>query len=138
MNRFGPLRSRRLASIVSGLFLSGSLSACFSEHVDSTEPPGADCVVPASAQGPGKAVVRVRGYRFSPDTLRVAANTQVSWFNCDDLAGARDPHTTTSDNGLWNAPLALNQLFSRTFDRNGNFPYYCIPHPAMRAVIIVQ
>ena len=138
MISFGRMRFRLVAAALTALFVTTTLSACFSEHRDATEPPGGECPVPASAVGAGKAVVRVRGYNFSPDTLRVAANTQVTWVNCDDLAGANDPHTTTSDTNLWDGALALGQSYSRTFGNNGNFPYHCRPHPGMRAVILVQ
>ena len=118
---------------------SALLTSCFSQHSDSTEPTFENCPVPSGAEGAGKAIVRIQGYDFSPDTLRVARGTLVTWVNCDQGAGLADPHTSTSDTGEWSSPLfAQGQTFARVFDRNGLFPYHCNPHPAMRAVISVQ
>ena len=50
-----------------------------------------------------------------------------------------EPHSVTSDNGVFASPFfGVGETFSRTFVETGTFPYHCIPHPHMRAVIIVQ
>ena len=141
MRSSARMRNRRLVTLVGVLYTATFTLSCFSERQDDITDPNpipADCNVPASAQGPGKAVVATRGYRFLPDTLRVAPGTLVTWVNCDNLAGANDPHTATSDSNLWNGALPLNGTFARTFSSAGTFPYHCIPHPSMRAVVIVQ
>lgn len=133
------LRNGKLTAALIALLAMTITSSCFSEHQDdATGPIPDDCNVPASAQGPGKAVVATRGYRFLPDTLRVAPGTLVTWVNCDNLAGPNDPHTTTSDTNLWNSALPLDATFARTFTAGGSFPYHCLPHPGMRGVIVVQ
>lgn len=130
--------TKRIALAVCLAFLATHTAACFSEHDGVIEVGGEDCPVPLSALGADKQVVLIRGYQFYPQTLRVSVGTTVTWVNCDDLAGA-DAHTATSDNGVWNSPLfAEGQTFARAFSAAGSFPYHCQPHPAMRAVIIVQ
>ena len=127
----------RIARFVIVAFVCTQLAACFSEHSDAVAPD--DCDIPPGAQGPGRAVVTISSYRFSPDTLRVARGTTITWVNCDRGAGTTDPHTATSDTGVWASPLfALGGTYSRAFTSGGNFPYHCVPHPSMRAVIVVQ
>jgi len=85
----------------------------------------------------GGSFVPIRGFEFLVDTLRVSAGARVTWVNCEAVSA--DPHTVTSDNGVWNSPLvAVGASFTRTFDVRGTFPYHCTPHPHMRAVVIVQ
>lgn len=135
---------RTRASLTLLFFGVALVGSCFSERQDSTTEPGpndgthAGCTIPASAQGAGKAVVTIRGYDFAPDTLRVARGTLVTWVNCDNVART-DRHTSTSDTGVWSSPFfAEGETFAFTFGQTGQFPYHCIPHPTMRAVIIVQ
>ena len=130
---------RRLALLTCCAFLVVQVAGCFSEHAEVTDPIGTGtCPVPVSATGARKAVVMIRGYTFAQDTLRVSAGTTVTWVNCDDLAGT-DAHTSTSDAGVWSSPLfAEGATYSRTFTASGTFPYHCLPHTGMRAVVIVQ
>lgn len=112
--------------------------SCFSDRPAPLQPiDGDDCLVPASAIGPGRAVVLVRGFAFAQDTLRVRAGTVVTWVNCE--AGNVEPHTSTADNGSWDSGLfGSGEAWSRVFDDIGTFDYFCRPHPHMRGVIIVS
>lgn len=128
----------RIAKLVVVSFVTAQSVACFSEHTDTTGL-HEDCEIPAGAEGPGRAVVTIAGYDFAPDTLRISANTTVTWVNCDQAAGANDPHTSTSDDGVWSSPFfAEGETFARPFASAGSFPYHCIPHPSMKGVVIVQ
>jgi len=132
--------ARVLRSVVCLHFFALTLSGCFSERVDvaSVDDGGENCSVPASAIGAKKAIVTMRGYRFSPDTLRIGRGMTVTWVNCDNLAG-QDAHTSTSDTGVWGSSQFIEgQSYARQFDAAGTFPYHCEPHPSMRAVIVVQ
>jgi plastocyanin len=129
----------RVTRLVFCSFLAMHLASCFSERAETTGPVGGDeCGVPTSALGSKKAVVTLYRYNFYPDTLRISAGTKVTWVNCDVSAGA-DAHTSTSDSGVWSSPaFAEGFTFGRDFNQGGVFPYHCVPHPSMRAVIIVQ
>jgi plastocyanin len=134
------LRRKTMESIAKLLvvsFVTAQTGACFSEHVDTTGL-HEDCNIPPGAEGPGRAVVTIAGFDFAPDTLRVAANTTVTWVNCDKAAGT-ESHTSTSDTGVWSSPeFAEGETYVRLFASSGSFPYHCIPHPTMTGVIIVQ
>jgi amicyanin len=135
-----PRRTSARAAALTVLlaFLSLPLVSCFSERSDGGIT-GADAVCSLSVDQlkSGDAYVPIRGFTFQRDTLRVSAGTRVTWVNCESPPA--DPHTVTSDNGVWDSPLIpVGQTYSRTFATAGTFPYHCIPHPFMHGVIIVQ
>jgi len=115
---------------------------------------------PTSAGGGGNgnpppaATVTMAEYRFSPETLRVALGSVVSWSN-----GGTTQHTSTSDAaGVWNSsaiappgpppatcpyPPCGNTpggSFQFTFSTAGTYPYHCMFHDTlgMRGVVIVS
>lgn len=112
--------------------------SCFSDRPAPLQPvDGDDCRVPASAIGPGRAVVLVRGFAFAQDTLRVRAGSAVTWVNCE--AANVEAHTSTAVDGIWDSgSFGPGEAWSRIFDDVGTFEYFCRPHPHMRGVIIVS
>lgn len=85
---------------------------------------------------PGRRVVEVEMTRlsFGEGELRIPVGTTVRWVNRDPVA-----HTSTSEEGVWSSPLiGPGETFERTFDEAGEYRYHCIPHPFMRAVVIVE
>jgi plastocyanin len=95
-------------------------------------------VVPTAAQvaaPAGKVVeVKIDNFSFSPQTLTIAAGTTVIWTNRDDI-----PHTVVSDDKVFKSKvLDTDEKFTYTFDKAGNFPYFCSVHPKMTAKVIVQ
>ncbi|MBX6365955.1 MAG: cupredoxin family copper-binding protein [Gemmatimonadetes bacterium] len=86
--------------------------------------------------GPGKAIVVIRDFSFQPASIRVRPGTTVTWVNCD---AAADPHTTTSDTGVWDSPLLpAGKTFGHRFDQAGTFDYHCTPHPFMKGSVVVD
>ena len=79
---------------------------------------------------------------YSPLKLEVKVGTTVTWTNKDSM-----PHTVTSgvsdgslgkpDNIFDSGNFAKGETFSYTFDEVGEFPYFCIPHPWMKASVTV-
>lgn len=127
--RFGRWRA---AAVVGGAaVVAAGIVACSEEGPVN---PLADCL---AAAGAGEAAIAISGFAFSPDTLRVSPGTRVTWVNCEDEDV--DAHTATSDVGLWDSGfLSPGEVFSRDFDATGSFPYHCVPHPFMEAVVIVE
>jgi plastocyanin len=97
----------------------------------------AEPAAPAAAQAApaGKVVeVKIDNFSFSPQTLTIAAGTTVIWTNRDDI-----PHTVVSDDKVFKSKvLDTDEKFTYTFDKAGNFPYFCSVHPKMTAKVIVQ
>jgi plastocyanin len=90
----------------------------------------------AQAAAPAGKVVEVKidNFSFSPQTLTIAAGTTVIWTNRDDI-----PHTVVSDDKIFKSKvLDTDEKFTYTFDKAGNFPYFCSVHPKMTAKVIVQ
>jgi plastocyanin len=127
-----PITSLLAAALALLLLLS-----CFSDRTTLLAPDGTGCQVPASAIGPGQAVVFIRNFAFSPDTIRVRPGTRVTWVNCesDDI----EPHTSTATAGTWDSgPIAPGEWYAETFTAPGTNGYFCQPHPAMIGAIVVD
>jgi plastocyanin len=84
--------------------------------------------------------------RFYPQEITVQSGSRVSWINEDDLA-----HSVTSgktagygmyeflQDGEFNSGnLAKGESFTFHFSEPGRFEYFCIPHPWMQGVVIVN
>jgi plastocyanin len=72
---------------------------------------------------------------FSVNVLSVPVGTTVTWTNDDE----GQMHTVTAADGAFDSGfLATGHSFSYTFDEAGEFEYYCIPHPWMRAKVVVE
>ena len=98
--------------------------------------PTTTAVAEPAAQAPaGKVVeVKVDNFSFSPQTITIAPGTTVIWTNRDDI-----PHTVVSDDKVFKSKvLDTDEKFSFTFDKAGNFPYFCSIHPKMTGKVIVQ
>ena len=78
--------------------------------------------------------VKVDNFSFSPQTITIKPGTTVIWTNRDDI-----PHTVVSDDKVFKSKvLDTDEKFSFTFDKAGNFPYFCSIHPKMVGKVIVQ
>lgn len=64
----------------------------------------------------------------------MAAGTKVTWVNKDKV-----PHTATADDKTFDSGiLTQGNEFSYTFSAPGTFAYHCVPHPAMKAKVVVK
>ncbi len=77
---------------------------------------------------------------FSPYEVIIDVGDTVTWSNDDTAA-----HTVTSGSavdgpsGVFDSSLFMAQsTFAHTFDGSGTFPYFCMVHPWMDGIIIVQ
>lgn len=79
------------------------------------------------------AVVEIRRYAYGPMRVEVAAGSVVEWVNRDDVV-----HTATAEDGAWDSGgMPPGASWRARFDEPGIYPYYCGPHPFMKAVVIV-
>jgi plastocyanin len=80
------------------------------------------------------AVVPVANLAFGERALRVRAGTRVRWENRDQVQ-----HTVTADDGGFDSGLIEpGRSYERLFERPGEYPYHCTPHPFMTARVIVE
>jgi len=83
--------------------------------------------------------VSMENFQFVPAEITITAGTTVVWTNND--AGVL--HTATAGmrgnpTGLFDASLNPGETFSFTFEEAGTYDYYCIPHPGMDGLVIVE
>lgn len=78
--------------------------------------------------------VFIKDMAYSPASLTVTTGTTIKWTNKDGVA-----HTVTSDvaGQFDSGSMGTGAVYSHTFTTVGTFSYYCIPHPSMKAKIIV-
>lgn len=101
-------------------------------------PPGVAEAAPAADRTPvGGAIatvrIRMRDNVFRPRSVTIPRGTRVRWVN-----RGSNPHTTTSDRGLWDSGiLEPGESFARRFRRAGTFRYHCEIHVGMTARIVV-
>ena len=89
--------------------------------------------VPAALPAAG-AEVKIDNFTFTPPTLTVAAGTEVTWTNRDDI-----PHTVvTEDKAIKSKVLDTDEKFTYTFTKPGTYSYFCSIHPKMKGTIVVQ
>jgi plastocyanin len=78
--------------------------------------------------------VDIVNFVYSPNEITIPTGTTVIWLNNDSVI-----HTVTSDDGIFDSDsLPGGATFSFTFSKSGIYPYHCIPHPYMKATIIVE
>ena len=70
---------------------------------------------------------------FNPSPVEIKVGETVTWVN-DDSAR----HSVTSKDRIFDSGiLAEGQSFSHTFDKAGEYPYFCSPHPTMVGTVVV-
>jgi plastocyanin len=89
----------------------------------------------AGAAPRGRAhVVEMKGKKYRPDSLAIAAGDTVTWANLDD-----EPHSVTIDASEFDSgDIAPGQKFRWTFRQKGRLRYHCEVHPRMAGTLIVR
>jgi plastocyanin len=78
--------------------------------------------------------VKIDNFVFGPQTITVPVGTTVTWTNKDDI-----PHTIVSTDGVFKSKVRdTDEKFSYTFNKAGEYPYYCSIHPKMTGRVVVQ
>jgi plastocyanin len=78
--------------------------------------------------------ITIDNFSFAPMQLEIAAGTQVTWTNKDDV-----PHTVVSiDHKFKSRALDTDESFSFTFQDPGTYEYFCSVHPKMTGKIVVK
>jgi plastocyanin len=80
-----------------------------------------------------KIVANAGSNSFSPNPVEVKVGETVTWINDDS-----GRHTVTSKDGTFDSGvMGKGQSFSFTFDKAGEYPYFCEPHPNMVGTVVV-
>lgn len=80
--------------------------------------------------------VVIKDFAFGPKSITVKKGTTVTWTNRDS---AKHDITPEKEDGDFVASklLAKGESYNFTFDQLGTYPYYCSPHPYMKAAVEV-
>ena len=77
---------------------------------------------------------------FVPQTVTIDIGGEVTWLNVDAVA-----HTVTSGStaegmdGVFDSGLFMPDAeFSHVFEESGEYPYFCLVHPWMAGMVVVQ
>lgn len=79
-------------------------------------------------------IVEIVNFAFSPAELTIKAGDSVKFINKDEIAHSATADDKSFDTGM----LELEHAKEVAFDKEGEFSYYCLPHPAMQGKIIVE
>ncbi len=104
------------------------------DHLDHMMGGGASTSnAPVSVGGTAESVA-IRDFAFATGNLQVPVGAKVTWTNYDDA-----PHSATANDGSWDTGI-LNNSENRTltFDKAGDYTYYCTVHPSMVARLQVR
>lgn len=154
-----PRKLRSGTTTIAGLLMIPAALLVLAGCADSAPPTSAPGQQSESAPAdgsltPGENEVITIGLKFMPETITVPVGTTVTWRNGESIG-----HTITS--GAWGdvnestgirgsqsadglfdhalAPMGQDgDTFTFTFDEPGEYPYFCQPHLAMNAMVIVE
>jgi plastocyanin len=109
--------------------LLGTLAVPLAAHPAAA---GGGCHLPVSDRT-GTSVT-IQDLCFSATVLRIQPGQTVTWRNKDSF-----PHLVTGANATWgvNAELQGGQSYSHRFAQPGIYPYSCMLHYGMNAVVVV-
>lgn len=77
---------------------------------------------------------------FSPNPVKAAVGDTVVWTNADTAAHTvtqGDSNAGPTEGGFDSSLMAPKKTFSHTFDKAGDFAYYCTLHPTMVGTVTV-
>jgi plastocyanin len=87
-----------------------------------------------SMSAPAKMDAEIRQFAFRPAAIEVPVGSAITWWNQD---GAQ--HSVTDRGGAFDSGLfAQGGSFTYTFDRPGQYAYYCTRHQSMQGTVTVS
>jgi plastocyanin len=90
-------------------------------------------VVLAGAAAGDETKVGIDNFAFTPAELTIKPGATVTFENHDDI-----PHLVVAVDGKYRSKaLDTNDRFSVTFDKPGEYNYFCGLHPQMKGKIVV-
>lgn len=117
-------------AIVATYVLSGNMNIGVEGSGNSIQQPAAS--IPSNSTVV-RIVANAGSNSFSPNPVEVKVGETVTWINDDS-----GRHTVTSKDGIFDSGImGKGQSFSYTFDKAGEYPYFCEPHPNMVGTVVV-
>ena len=134
-------RSWRSFAVLTAAILAGSSPLLAHEECDDVPQTKAVSAQSGESVGPRSqsgAAVTIQLFQFQPGRLEIKAGTTVIWVNQDDILHTVTLGTPENRNGSVNLNLSgKGATVSFTFDRPGEYEYFCDRHQSMRGRILV-
>jgi plastocyanin len=80
-----------------------------------------------------KIVANAGSNSFSPNPVEIKVGETVTWVNEDSARHIVSSTDGTFDSGM----MGKGQSFSYTFDRAGEYQYFCEPHPNLVGTVVL-
>jgi plastocyanin len=106
---------------------------------NSQEEISSSSALPAMQEGITVSIVGNSGRNsYNPNPIEIKVGDTVTWINNDS-----SPHTVTSSSNDGSITfdsdvLRRGEMFSFTFDKEGQYPYLCTLHPSMVGTVVVS
>jgi plastocyanin len=97
---------------------------------------GALVIAAATSASATPATLRIdiSKFAFEPMEVTVAPGTKIIWTNKDET-----PHTVTGQDRMFTSKaMDTDDTYEYTFNREGDFDYFCTVHPFMSGVVHVR
>jgi plastocyanin len=118
-------------AIMATYILSGNMNMGVEGSGNSIQQPSAASIPSNSTVV--RIVANAGSNSFSPNPIEVKVGETVTWINDDS-----GRHTLTSKDGVFDSGMmGKGQSFSFTFDKAGEYQYFCEPHPNMVGTVVV-
>lgn len=135
-------RSWRSFAVLTAAILAGSSPLLAHEECDDipqTQAPSAESGESVGPRAQPGSAVTIQLFQYQPAQLEVKAGTTVTWVNQDDIQHTVTLGTPENRNGAVNLSLSgKSTTASFTFDRPGEYEYFCDRHQSMRGRILVK
>jgi len=90
--------------------------------------------ITSAAENTRAAQIEITKFAFQPKELTVAPGTKIVWINHDET-----PHTVSaSDKSFVSKGMDTDDRYEHTFDKEGDFAYFCTVHPYMTGTVHVH
>lgn len=117
-------------AIVATYVLSGNMNMGVEGSGNSIQQPTAS--IPSNSTVV-RIVANAGSNSFNPNPVEIKVGETVTWINDDS-----GRHTVTSKDGIFDSGImGKGQSFGFTFDKAGEYPYHCGPHPNMVGTVVV-
>ena len=134
-------RSWRSFGVLTAAILAGSSPLLAHEECDDVPRATATSAAGGGSVGPRSqpdATVTIQLFQFQPGSLAIKAGTTVTWVNQDDILHTVTLGTPENRNGSVSLNLSgRGATASFTFERPGEYAYFCDRHQSMRGRILV-
>jgi plastocyanin len=127
---------------MTAVILAGSSTLYAHEECDGTIPTRSAAAVSDQHVGPRSqpgSVVMIQLFQYQPGRLEIKAGTTVTWVNQNEIQHTVTLGTLENRNEAVSLPLSgKGATASFTFDRPGDYEYFCERDQSMRGQIHVQ